>query len=48
LGGAQEGSEVATTGGLLGLVGVVIVMLLFRLVGLAFKENDERRDWEAR
>ena len=37
-----KGGE-AMTGGLLGLVGLVIVMLLFRLVGLAFKEKDDRR-----
>jgi hypothetical protein len=44
LGGAKEGSEVAMTGGLLGLVGLVIVMLLFRMVGSAFSDRDERRD----
>jgi hypothetical protein len=29
------------TGGPLGLVGLVVVMLLFRPVGLAFKEKDQ-------
>jgi hypothetical protein len=32
------------TGGALGLVGLVVVMLLFRLVGSAFKDREERRD----
>jgi hypothetical protein len=32
------------TGGLLGLVGLVVVMLLFRLVGSGFKEKDDRHN----
>jgi hypothetical protein len=35
-----KGDEEAMTGGLLGLIGLVAVMLLFRVVGSAFKEKD--------
>jgi hypothetical protein len=39
---AEGGKEM--TGGALGLVGLVVVMLLFRLVGSAFKEKHDRHD----
>jgi hypothetical protein len=39
-----EGGEKAMTGGALGLVGLVLVMLLFRLVGSAFSDKDKHRD----
>jgi hypothetical protein len=32
------------TGGVLGLVGLVVVMLLFRIVGSAFSDREKRRD----